>query len=291
MPYKTDSQGAAIMKRNIITIDQKKCTGCGMCIPNCPEGAIQIIDGKARMISDLMCDGLGACLGHCPEGAISIIEREAETYNEAKVMENIIKQGESTIRAHLKHLKDHDQTSYYTVAVNFLNEHGIPIPDMKFNPEPIQHNGGGCPGSKSRSFKNTTTQKVSEDVPSSLSHWPVQMHLISPMSPHFINADMVLAADCSAFSFGNFHNVFLKGKTVGIACPKLDGGTKIYGDKITSLIDDAKINTLTVVVMEVPCCRGLLSIALEARDSAKRHVPIKCVTISIEGGIIEEKWL
>jgi len=118
------------MKRQIIQIDEEKCNGCGLCIPNCPEGALQIIDGKARLISDLFCDGLGACIGECPEGAISTIEREAEPYDEAKVMENIIKAGPNTIKAHLKHLKDHDQSKYYEQAVKILMDKEIPVPDV-----------------------------------------------------------------------------------------------------------------------------------------------------------------
>lgn len=279
------------MKRNIITIDEQKCTGCGLCIPNCPEGAIQLIDGKARMVSDLMCDGLGACLGHCPEGAITIIEREAEAYDEEKVMENIVKQGEGTIRAHLKHLKDHNQIEYYTIATEFLKKKGIAVSIETTTEHHAHHGGGGCPGAQARTMKAGAPVASVGDVPSHLSHWPVQMHLLSPNSPHFKGADMVIAADCTAFSFGNFHEKFLKGKKVGIACPKLDDGTDIYTDKIRALIEVAEINTLTVVVMEVPCCRGLLSIALKARDSASRMVPVKCVTIGIEGGVIEEKWV
>jgi hypothetical protein len=131
----------------------------------------------------------------------------------------------------------------------------------------------------------------SNDIPSQLSHWPIQMQLISPTAPHFKGADMVIAADCTAFSFGNFHEKFLKGKKVGIACPKLDNGTETYIEKIRALIEVAEINTLTVIVMEVPCCRGLLSTALKARDTASRMVPVKCVTIGIEGNILDEKWV
>lgn len=280
------------MKRNIITIDEQKCTGCGFCIPNCPEGAIQLIDGKARMVSDLMCDGLGACLGHCPEGAISIIEREAEGYDEEKVMEYIVKQGEGTIRAHLKHLKDHNQIEYYTKATDILKKRGIAVSiETTSEHHAQQHGGGGCPGSRARTMNVSETVALTGDVPSHLSHWPVQMHLLSPNSPHFKGADLVIAADCTAFSFGNFHDKFLKGKKLGIACPKLDDGTDIYTDKIRALIEVAEIKTLTIVVMEVPCCRGLLSLALKARDSASRMVPVKCVIVSIEGNIIEEEWV
>ncbi|HEX2956623.1 MAG TPA: 4Fe-4S binding protein [Chitinispirillaceae bacterium] len=280
------------MKRNIITIDEQKCTGCGVCIPNCPEGAIQLIDGKARMVSDLMCDGFGACLGHCPEGAISVIEREAEAYDEEKVMGKIVKQGEGTIRAHLKHLKEHNQIEFYTIAMDYLKKQGLTVYMESLSEYQAHHHGaGGCPGSGVWTMKASEPVVSTGDVSSHLSHWPVQMHLLSPNSPHFRGADMVIAADCTAFSFGNFHEKFLKGKKVGIACPKLDEGTDVYTDKVRALIEVAEINTLTVVVMEVPCCRGLLSLVLKARDSVSRKVPVTCVTIGIEGGIIEEKWV
>ena len=138
------------MKRNIIKIDEAKCTGCGLCIPNCPEGAIQILDGKARLVSDLSCDGLGACLGHCPEGAISIESREAEPYNEALVMESIIKQGPATLKAHLEHLRDHHQDEFLRQAVEVLTQKGLANPLAASTPHP--HGGGGCPGARAMQF-------------------------------------------------------------------------------------------------------------------------------------------
>lgn len=278
------------MKRNIITIDQQKCNGCGLCIPNCPEGAIQIIDNKARLVSDLMCDGLGACLGHCPQGAIKVIEREAEPYDERKVMANIVKQGTNTIKAHLEHLKNHGEMELFDEAINYLSENKISIPHQTVN-APSNIHAGGCPGSKNMSFMKSTRGQPESPKSSELTHWPIQLHLISPNAPHFRGSDMVMAADCTAFSFGDFHNKLIKGKTLAIACPKLDDGHDIYLEKLIALIDDAKINTLTVVIMQVPCCGGLLHLAQKAAASASRKIPVKCMVISLQGEIIKDEWV
>ncbi|NLE01593.1 MAG: 4Fe-4S binding protein, partial [Fibrobacter sp.] len=173
------------MLRKIIEIDEEKCTGCSLCIPNCPEGAIQIIDGKARLVSDLMCDGLGACLGHCPEGAITVIEREAEEYDETKVMANIVKQGKNTIAAHLKHLKDHGEELYYKQAVDFLNANNIEVPQLTSATNENIH-FGGCPGSRSMTFQKVEkedSETATGTRHSELKHWPIQMHLLSPNAP------------------------------------------------------------------------------------------------------------
>jgi NAD-dependent dihydropyrimidine dehydrogenase PreA subunit len=280
------------MKRNIIIIDEEKCTGCGECIPNCPEGAIQIIDGKARLMSDLLCDGLGACLGHCPENAITIEEREAGEYDERKVMENIVKQGMNTVRAHLAHLKEHRQDAYYNQAVAYLEEQGVPIP----RPTEVDMHGtppGECPGSRMMAFarEDSAAEVLAGKQPSQLTHWPIQMHLLSPNAQYYQHADMLLAADCVAFSLGDFHKDYLKGKALGIACPKLDEGKEIYLEKLKSLIDGAKINTLTVMIMEVPCCSGLLHLALQATAQADRKIPVKCVVVGIQGDIVKEEWV
>ena len=282
------------MKRKIIKIDEEKCNGCGLCIPECPEGAIQIIDGKARLVSDLMCDGLGACLGHCPEDAITIEEREAEPYDERKVMENIIKAGPNTIKAHLAHLKDHGQDDFYAEAVAYLKEKNIDIP--KEEEPPMAHPPmGGCPGSRSMAFTKEAPAAVTETLegerPSQLTHWPIQMHLIGPNAPQYQGADLLLAADCTAFSLGDFHKDYLKGKTLAIACPKLDEGQEIYVEKLKALIDQAKINTLTVMIMQVPCCGGLLRLAQKAAEEAERKIPVKAVVVGIQGDILKEEWV
>ncbi|NIQ40094.1 MAG: 4Fe-4S dicluster domain-containing protein [Proteobacteria bacterium] len=280
------------MKRKIITIDEERCTGCELCIANCPEGAIQIIDGKARLVSDLLCDGLGACLGHCPEDAITIEEREAEDYNERTVVENILKQGPNTLKAHLAHLREHQQDEYYNQAVEYLKEQNIPIPaDTESTPHLTPM--GGCPGSKTMAFarEDRAAKSLVGKRPSALTHWPIQMHLLSPVAPHYQNADMVLAADCVAYSLGDFHKDYLQGKVLGIACPKLDEGQEIYLEKLKALIDMAKINTLTIMIMQVPCCRGLLHLALEAAAQADRSIPIKCIITGLQGDILKEEWL
>jgi ferredoxin len=280
------------MKRTLITIDAGKCTGCGACIPNCPEGAIQVIDGKARLVSDLFCDGLGACIGHCPEGAISFEERDARPYDEKLVMENIVKQGENVIAAHLEHLASHNQTEFHDQALDFLKSRNIPVP-----PPPAKHEErhGECPGGAFRTIKRQAAETgMKNDTPareSALTHWPVQLHLMSPNSPSYRGADVVLAADCVGYAYGDFHGDFLTGKALAIACPKLDEGQEEYAEKIASLVDDAKINTLTVLTMVVPCCRGLLALAQQATGRAKRKIPVKSVVIGIDGKKQSEEWV
>lgn len=305
------------MNREIVKIDEDKCTGCGLCIPNCHEGALQIIDGKVVLISDLMCDGLGACLGHCPEGALEIITREAAPYDEALVMSEMVKKSKNVVIAHLKHLKDHNEVEYLQQGLSYLTNNASSVSyDVNViletialytssasakNSEPVKNNimniqnlsaqESGCPGSRSKSFHPVAAAATNNDVPSALSQWPVQMHLINPGASHFQGADFVLAADCVAYSLGNFHGKYLKGKTLGIACPKLDSNKEIYLEKLVRLIDEAKINTITVMVMEVPCCGGLVQLAMSAGQRAKRNIPVKTVTVSIQGEILSEEWM
>lgn len=281
------------MKRTIVKIDEEKCTGCGLCIPNCHEGALQIIDNKARLISDLFCDGLGACIGHCPEGAITLEEREAEPYDESKVMDTIVKQGENTIKAHLQHLKDHGEVDFYNEALRYLAKHNIKISTDKKMEEKHMHHGGGCPGSREMNFAVTepANQQTPGEVPSQLRQWPVQLHLLNPSASYFKNADVLLAADCVAFAVGNFHHDFLKGKSLAIACPKLDSNMESYVEKLSAMMDQAQINTLTVAMMEVPCCGGLLQMAKMAASNATRKVPIKAVYVSIQGKVLQEEWV
>jgi NAD-dependent dihydropyrimidine dehydrogenase PreA subunit len=289
-------------KRKIIEIDESKCDGCGLCIPNCPEGALRVIDGKARLVSDLLCDGLGACLGECPKGAIRITERTAQAYDERKVMENMLPKGANTIKAHLNHLKDHGQKDFLRQAVEFLKERNLTNPleegghiaqDTGHRPKAGGKDQCGCPGARAMSFGAEDGGMEAGSggaaaVRSQLRQWPVQLHLVSPLASYFKKADVVLAADCAAYAHGNFHNEFLKNKALAIACPKLDEGQESYVEKLIALIDVAEINALTVIIMEVPCCGGLLSLARTALGRSKRKIPLKCIVIGLQGGIKSE---
>lgn len=275
------------MRRKIITIDQEKCYGCGMCAASCPEGALQVIDGKARLVGDLLCDGLGACLSSCPEDAIKVEEREADAYNEVEVMKNIVPQGTNVIMAHLEHLKSHFQTTYLKQAIAYLRENKIKFdlpPGFDVPETPAAH----CPGSKTYSF--SVQQHVAEEskMQSQLTHWPVQLHLISPLAPHYHNSDLLVAADCVAYALADFHREFLKDRTLAIACPKLDVRQEIYTEKLTALIDQAEVRSIRIMIMQVPCCSGLLRQVIEAASRAKRKVPISCVIVGIRGEILSE---
>lgn len=285
------------MKRKIIEIDEEKCNGCGLCIPNCAEGALQLIDGKVRLIGDLFCDGLGACIGHCPEEAIEIVEREAAPYREEIVMrENIVPAGQETIRAHLEHLREHGETEYFQQAVAYLKNNNIPNPlEEETNPGDKMSNqkNSGCPGMQARQFHQPESQetKRSGALPTQLRQWPIQLHLLSPSAPFFKDADILLAADCTAFSLGDFHEKFLRGKFLAIACPKLDVSQEIYLEKLTAMIDESNINTITVMIMEVPCCRSLAALAQKAVERALRKIPVKRIVVGIQGSILSEEWL
>ncbi|MBV5348688.1 4Fe-4S binding protein, partial [bacterium] len=243
------------MIREIVNIDEDLCNGCGVCVPNCHEGALQIIDGKARLISELMCDGLGACLGHCPEGAITIEKREADEYDEVLVVQQIIPKGRNTLVAHLKHLKEHGETVFLKQAVGYLRMHANEIPfsidevTAEVHSTKVESSGcasGGCTSSQAVSFEPQNLRfapaAATTEAPSALRQWPVQMHLINPAASSFQGTDLLLAADCVAFSLGNFHSKHLAGKSLVIACPKLDQGKEIYVEKIRRLIDDARVN-------------------------------------------------
>jgi NAD-dependent dihydropyrimidine dehydrogenase PreA subunit len=276
------------MRRKIINIDQGKCTGCGICISDCPEGALQVIDGKARLVGDLLCDGLGACLKSCPENAISVEEREAEPYNELKVLANIIPQGTNVLLAHLQHLKGHGQAEYLQQALSYLHDQGIAVnlPQAAGGMRPA---AAHCPGSQAMSLPSQANFREDTLVRQSrLTHWPIQLHLISPSAPHYRNSDLLIAADCVAFTNAEFHKDFLNGRTLAIACPKLDSHQDVYVEKLTALIDQAKVRSILVMIMQVPCCGGLLRLVVEAARRASHQAPVTCLTMSLQGQVLSE---
>lgn len=288
------------MLREIVKIDEELCNGCGECIPNCHEGALQLIDGKARLISELMCDGLGACIGHCPQNAITIEEREAEEYDETTVIAQMVTKGKATVFAHLKHLQEHNENEYLGSALSYIKQHINQMPFKISEVHNLIHKNQkptsafrpttGCPGSAPASFSKPkySMNNSNYEAPSELTQWPVQLHLINPAAGYFKQADLLIAADCVAFAYGDFHQKLLKSKKLVIACPKLDQGKEIYIQKLAKLIIDADVRSITVAIMEVPCCSGLISLVKTALDNCLKSVPLKIVVIGIEGVIISE---
>jgi Fe-S-cluster-containing hydrogenase component 2 len=236
--------------RNIVRIDEDKCTGCGLCATACAEGAIQIVDGKARLVSDSYCDGLGACLGHCPEGAITIEPREAAEFDE---------------RAVKRHLAQ----------------------PQNRNKQPLF----ACPGMASHQFQRDQapgSDAAAQDIPSQLTHWPVQLTLVSPTAPQFADADLLLAADCVPFAVGDFHRRFLKDHSLIIGCPKLDE-TQLYIEKLAQILRSNNLRSLMVVHMEVPCCSGLTHIAREAIARSGKALSFLDITVSLRGSMIRSE--
>ncbi len=265
------------MKREIIKIDHEICDGCGECVKGCPEGALQVIDGKARLVNEAFCDGLGACIGDCPKDAIEIIEREAEPYDEKKVVENIVEQGENVLKAHLEHLRDHDQHDLLKEAVEHLEEIGVdnPLEEMKTKTP------SGCPSSEPDEWKEQTNKEEGR-LGSRLNQWPVQLNLVPVQAPFFDDEELVIAADCVPFAYPNFHPDFLEDSSLLIGCPKLDDADH-YVEKLIKIFKQNDIKSLKVVHMEVPCCFGLKKIVKTALSESGKEIPVKDVTISLKG--------
>jgi ferredoxin len=301
------------MIREVIRIDEEKCDGCGLCIPGCPEGALQMIDGKARLVGDLFCDGLGACIGHCPRGAITIERREAEPYSERTVMERIVSQGENTVRAHLEHLMEHGRQDLVEEAIDYLIENDITVPaGVRAAPAPDEGIGSGrrgtavgpaaarhvaasgqtgvaecgCPGSRvidmNEAGEHNLTGEPSISRPSRLRQWPVQIMLVPPFAPYLNDADLLIAADCVPFAHPDFHDDLLRGRALLVGCPKLDNAG-YYVEKLTSIFEQNRIKSITVAHMEVPCCFGMMKIVTEAVAASGKSIPVEDVTIGIRG--------
>ena len=264
------------MRRQIIEIDASRCDGCGACIPNCPEGALQIIDGKARLVGDLFCDGLGACVGECPRGAIRTVEREAEPYDERKVMENIAKQGANTIAAHLGHLKNHGEMKLLSEALDFLRERNIPVPAAV--------HAGGCPGSLARKLRPVAAGTPGGGA-SALRQWPIQLRLLNPEAECFDDADLLVSADCVAHAHGAFHRDLLAGKILIIFCPKLDQDPAAYVEKLARIFRRHRIRSVTAARMAVPCCGGTELVVKKALEQAEAEIPLKTVIVGLDGTV------
>ncbi len=242
--------------RKIIEINEDLCTGCGDCVPNCAEGAIQIVDGKAKLVADLYCDGLGACLGHCPEGALKVIEREADGYDEEAVKKLHASQGREFVPQH--------------------------APETEAPKAPA-----ACPSVGLRMLRETKAQPLSDsDTPSTLGHWPVQLMLVPPTAPFLKNADILIASDCTAFATPNFQSEYLAGKSLLIGCPKLDDG-QLYLEKITEIFQEAEPKSVSVLIMEVPCCQGMKMIVEKAAELSGTTVKVETTVLGIRGGVLQ----
>lgn len=247
------------MIRKIVSIDQDKCNGCGLCVPACAEGAIRIENGKAVLSADNLCDGLGACLGDCPMDAIKIIEREADEFDEEAVEKHLAATGRAPLA------------------------HAAPAAPAKPAAAPAHH--GGCPGSRAMSFAPRPAEQEAPAAgkqPSQLAQWPVQLHLVPTTAPYFQGADLLIAADCVPFAYADFHRDLLAGKAVVIGCPKLDD-TRFYTEKLTELFRVSDIKSITVARMEVPCCGGIVMAARQAHAACGKDIPFTEVVIGVRG--------
>ena len=250
------------MKRKIVSIDETRCNGCGLCVSACHEGAIQLIDGKAKLISDSYCDGLGDCLPACPVDAIQIVEREAADYDEAAVA------------ARMAAAKGHAVPA-------------APAPAPAAAKPPVF---AGCPGMMAKSMAPKPAAAPAPDAPSppvaKLGNWPVQIKLVNPRAPYLQNAALLIAADCTAFAYADIHRKFMRNKVTLIGCPKLDEGD--YAEKLTAILQANEIKSVTVLRMEVPCCGGLSAAVQRALQASGKMIPWQVVTISTDGEILED---
>ncbi len=246
--------------RKIIEIDEEKCDGCGLCVPSCAEGSLEVVNGKVRVVADNLCDGLGACLGECPNDALKIVEREAEEFDEAAV-EKYLDEKEASETVELSKRK----------------------------------HAGGCPSARIMQFSpaasHANDQPQTADGPqqaSALTHWPIQIHLVPPTAPFLKGADLLVLADCVPVAFPSLHRDFLKGKAVMMGCPKLDDAQK-YIDKFAQVFRSAGIKSITTVVMEVPCCSGLPMIVKKGLEISGAAIPVEEVVVSTKGHILGRK--
>ena len=248
------------VKRKVIQIDEELCTGCGNCIVNCAEAALELVDGKAKLVADRYCDGLGACLGECPTGALKIVEREADEFDE------------QAVEHRLETLKQ---------AEHLEAEESLPC---------------GCPSTRLQTFRQPTACEAANEpvthatVRSALSHWPVQIRLVPPQAPFLKNAHLLAVSDCAPLAYPNFHHDFLQGRVVLLGCPKFDDA-QLYLEKFTEILRTADIRSVTTVFMEVPCCHGLPMIVMRAMEAAGKTIPMEHVVIGVQGDVLKREKL
>jgi len=267
------------MLRKIVQIDEARCDGCGECIPACAEGAIALVNGKARLSSDVLCDGLGACLGECPQGAITVVERDAAAFDEAAV------------KAHLERRGLPAEHGRAPAAPPSLAAPARPRLAVVSDQAP--HGGGGCPGSRPMTLPRRSlpvaASAAGPSLPaagaqSRLGQWPVQLHLVPVNAPYFRGADLLVAADCVPFAHPRFHEDFLDGKALVVGCPKLDD-LGAYVEKLERILASNEIRSVTVVRMEVPCCGGISMAAHRALSASGKQIPVRDVVVGVDGGV------
>lgn len=257
--------------RQMIRIDEDKCNGCGVCVPACAEGAIQIVDGKAKVVTEKYCDGLGACLGECPQGAISFETREAEQFDEAATIQHLKDTGRS-VEAHLAHMAEHAHHASHMSHASHKS-HGFQCPSARTIDRTRECSHEDAPAEQS--------------VQSELRQWPVKLHLVNPSASFFQDADLLIVADCVPFAYGSLHPDFLRGKVVVAGCPKFDD-IEAHMDKLTEIFRRNDVRRVTVLQMEVPCCSGMGRAAGAAIAASGKHVPMETVTISLSGERLEK---
>lgn len=267
------------MLRKIIRIDEKKCNGCGICTHACHEGAIDLVDGKAKLVREHFCDGLGDCLPNCPTGAITFEEREAPAYDDDAVKREQAKTREAVREMTMEEImkiEDVNERRKHMLAKT-VEKHGM-------------HHAGGCPGSKTMTFRHEEERETEAPAASArgvsrLQQWPCQIKLVPTRAPFFDGAKLLIAADCSAYAYANMHEDFMRGKVTVIGCPKLDDID--YSEKLTAIIRDNDIREVTIVRMEVPCCGGLEMAAKKALQASGKFIPWQVITISRDGRILD----
>jgi ferredoxin len=271
-------------KRQIITIDEEKCDGCGACVPSCVEGALQVVNGKARLMKEDFCDGLGACLGECPQGALHVVEMAVDAYDEPAVLSFLQQTAPDRVEKHVAHLRAHGMTSSLNPAP--VGVAACPVVDGRpqtADRRPARENEAAVSGRPSAVIALLTpneTPSAPTRARSELRQWPVQLHLLPPQAPFFQDAELYLIADCVPFAYPDLHADFLKDHAVAVGCPKLDDG-RAYIVKLVEILRSNDIRSLKVIRMEVPCCGGLEFIATQALAQSGKNIPIDSVVVGV----------